>query len=229
MNRRTFLQRSSLIIPGMTVAGMLGAIPRKLVANNALPKSFSLSVVTDQPEKALALIQELLDQVKLPTKNMRYTEYVLHGDHVADIAYTRSGQLIDFRRENEFVCSELRTIASRLDLPRFCSNPVLAQFSSDAGVQKPSGILIFKDNELIIEKSFTAVTEAIHLEGVNGKVVLELNKDRSVRFAETSCAHKTCMTMGSISQAGQNLVCIPNQIAVTIAGTNISGVDSITF
>jgi hypothetical protein len=59
--------------------------------------------------------------------------------------------------------------------------------------------------------------------------VLELAKDHSVRFAEAACAHKTCMNMGRVSQAGQNLVCIPNRIAVTITGTSISGVDSITY
>ena len=229
MNRRTFLQRSSFIIPGLSVAGMLGTTPRKLFATNTFPESLSLSVVTDRPEKALALIQELLDQVKLPNKNIRYTEYVLHGNHMGDIAYTRSGQLIDFRKDNKPVCAELRRIAARLDLPRSCENPLLANFSCDEGVQKPAGIRVFKDNELIIEKSFPAQPETIHFDGVHGKVVLEVGKDNSVRFAETSCTHKTCMTMGPISQAGQNLVCIPNQIIATIAGTNMSGVDSITF
>ena len=229
MDRRTFLQRSSLILPGLSLAGMLGTTPRKLSASETIPMSFSLSVVTDRPEQALVLIQDLLNEVKLADKTIRYTEYVLHGTHVADIAYTRSGQLVDYRKDNSTVSAELRAIAARLDLPRTCEKPLLVHFSWDEGLQKPSGIRVFKENELIIEKSFPTYYEAIHLEGTNGKVVLELGKDHSVRFAETSCAHKTCMTMGAISQAGQNLVCIPNQIAVTIAGTNISAVDSMTF
>ena len=229
MDRRTFLHRSSLMIPGITLAGMLGVTPWNLVAASAIPKSFSLSVVTDQPEKALVMIQELLKKIKLPDKNIRYTEYMLHGNHIADIAFTRSGQLIDFRADNEKICSDLRNIAARLDMPHSCENPLMAHFSCDAGVQKPEGIRVFKDNQMIVEKSFPDRTERIHLDGSNGEVVLEVTKDHSVRFAKVSCAHKTCMTMGSISQAGQNLVCIPNRVAVTITGTNISGVDSTTF
>jgi hypothetical protein len=229
MDRRTFLQKASFILPGLSVTGMLGVTARKTHAAVISPNSLSLSVVTDMPDKALPLIQKLLDQSELPHKNIHYTEYVLHGSHLADIAYTRSGQLIDFRKTNQPFCVELNKIAARLDLPRSSENPLLAQFSCNVGVQKPSGIRVFKENELIIEKSFPEETEVIHLDGVHGKVVLELGKDKSVHIAETSCAHKTCMAMGSISQAGQNLVCIPNQIAVTLNGTNISDVDSITF
>jgi hypothetical protein len=229
MDRRTFLQRSSLILPGLSAAGLLGTAPSKLIAANALPASISLAVVTDQPDKTLALVQELLKQVELPEKNIRYTEYVLSGNHVADIAYTRSGRLIDFRKDNQPLSAQLRTIAARLDLPHHCENPLLTHFSINEGLQQPSGIRIFKDNQLIIEKSFPVKTETIDLDGTKGRVVLELGKDRSIRFVETSCAHKTCMSMGPINQAGQNLVCIPNRIAVTINGTNISAVDSITF
>ena len=229
MDRRTFLQRSALVIPGVTVAGILGATPRKLFAGTTLPKSFSLSIVSDKPEKAVAMIQQLLEQANLPNKNIRYTEYILHGSHVADIAYTQSGELIDFRKDNQPISSQLREIAASLNLPRTCENPVLAHFSCDEGIQKPSGIRVFKNNELIIEKSFPVHSEIIHLDGNDGRVVVEVGKDHSVRIAETSCTHKTCMNMGSISQAGQNLVCIPNQVAVTIAGTNLSGVDSISF
>jgi hypothetical protein len=229
MDRRTFLRQSSLMIPGISMAGMLGVTPGKSLAASAFSKSFSLSVVTDQPDKALVMVQELLKQIELPDKNIRYTEYILHGDHVADIAYTRSGQLINFYKDNEPVCTELRKIASRLDMPHSCENPLMAHFSCEAGVQKPTGIRVFKDNQMIIEKSFPNRTETIQLDAPKGKVVLELTKDHSVRFAEASCTHKTCMTMGPISQAGQNLVCIPNRVAVTITGTNLTGVDSVTF
>lgn len=229
MNRRTFLQNSSLIIPGISVAGMLGATPGKLFADSSNLQSFSLSIVSDQPDKANVMIQELLNRVKLPHKNIHYTEYILHGNHIADIAYTRSGQLINFHHQDGPVSNTLRKISARLNLPRSCENPVLAHFSCEQGIQKPTGIQIFKGNELIMEKAFPEKKEVLDLNGLKGKVTLEIAGDRSVRFIDTSCKHKTCLNMGAISQAGQNLVCIPNQIAVTIKGTNISGVDSVTF
>ena len=174
-------------------------------------------------------MQELFNQVKLQSKNIRYTDYQLQGKHIADIAFTRSGQLIDFRKKDGRLATKLRKIADQLDFPRVCYDPLLIHFLCEQGIQKPTGIQIYNSNKLILEKTFPTKTEIIHLEGLKGNVVLELAKDHSVRFVESSCKHKTCMTMGTINKAGQNLVCIPNQIAVTINGTNTSGADSITF
>ena len=229
MNRRLFLQKSTFFIPGLTVAGILGANPRKLLADSASPNSFSLSVVTDQSDKALVMLQDLLGKMKLRGKNIRYTEYILHGTHVADIAYTKTGKLIDYRCTDGQMSEGLRKIASELGLPRDCTNPVLAHFSCEEGMQKPTGIRVFKGDELVLEKPFPTDGEILELDGLKGKMSVEVTKDRSVRFVEASCHHKTCMKMGPISQAGQNLVCIPNQITVAIAGKDISGVDSISF
>ena len=183
----------------------------------------------DKQEKSLALLQELLNTINLPDKNIRYTECKLHGNHISDIAYTYSGRLIDFRESDLPLCAELRRITAKLNMPHSCENPTMAHLSYNEGIQKPNGIKIFRDNELISEKEFPADTEMIQINGVHGKVILEVNKNHTVRFTESSCTHKTCMTMGPINQAGQNLVCIPNRIVVTIDGKNISGVDSFTF
>lgn len=226
MDRRTFFQHSTSFIYGLTASGLIGT-SGKLFAESS-SQSFTLSVVTDHPDKALLQLQTLLNRSKLTNKHIHYTEYILHGNHISDIAYTRAGRLINFRKENQPLCAELRAIASRLELPRSCENPVLAHFSCDQGIRKPSGIRVFKNNEVIIEKPFPAHSESIDINGEKGRVVLELSQDHTLRFTETSCKHKTCMNMGPISQAGQNLVCIPNGISVTITGTDISGVDSIT-
>jgi len=228
MNRRSFLQKSSLILPGLGVSTLLG-IPGKLRAAQVNQESFSLSVVTDQPDKAISMIQVLLNRKYPGYKNINYSEYVLHGTHVADIVYIQDGQLIDFYRNNSPVNSVLGSIASDLSLPRSCENPVLCHFSISDGMQKPRGFRVFKDDALILEKAFPGKTETIILDGKKGRLVLEAAADHSVSFVETSCTHKTCMTMGKISQPGQNLVCVPNGISVTIAGQPVSGVDSITF
>ena len=227
MDRRTFFKNSSLFISGLSASGMIGSTGKLFAENSS--QSFTLSVITDHPDKAISYLQALLNQSKFSNKHIHYTEYVLHGNHISDIAYSRSGRLVDYRKESQVFCSELRHIASELELPRSCENPVLVQFSCDEGIKKPSGIRVFKNNEVIIEKPFPANSESIDINGEKGRVVLELSQDHTLRFAETSCKHKTCMNMGPINQAGQNLVCIPNRIAVTITGTDISGVDSITF
>ena len=229
MNRRTFLQKSSLIIPGLGAGALWAGLPGKLMAEEAKQASFSLSVVTDQPDKAIVMIQHLLSRIHQGQKNINYSEYVLHGTHVADIVYTQAGQLVDFYRKAGPVNAALRGIANELNLPKSCDNPVLCHFSISDGISKPKGFRIFRDNALIMEKAFPGKTETIIVDGIKGRLVLEAAADHTVSFVETSCTHKTCMSMGKISQPGQNLVCVPNGISVAIAGQRVSGVDSITF
>jgi hypothetical protein len=227
MDRRKFFQHSSYLFTGLTAFGIFGT-SRKIFAKN-LSRSFTISIVTDHPDKALTAIQTLLNKNKFRQQPIHYTEYMLHGKHISDIAYTNAGRLIDFRIEDQPLCVELRKIATGLELPRSCENPLLAHFSADIGIRKPSGIRISQNNEVIIERSFPVQTETIEISDEKGKVVLELSPNHNVRIIEASCKHKTCMKMGRISQAGQNLVCIPNRIDVTITGTDLSGVDSVTF
>lgn len=229
MNRRLFLQKSTLFIPGLTLSGIMGFNPRKIIASTTMSNSFSLSIMSDQPERALTLIQEHLTKTNLHGNNINYSEYILHGSHMADIALTHSGKLVDYHNTDGQMSEGLRKIANKLGLPRECDNPVLSHFSCEESLRKPTGIQVFKGNELIMEKPFAANDDVFELDGVKGKVCIELTKDRTVRFTETSCHHKTCLKMGTISQAGQNLICIPNQITVSIAGRDVSGVDSISF
>ena len=217
------------MIPGLGAGALLAASPGRLFAEQAGRGSFSLSVVTDQPDKAISLVQKFLKGMLKAQGNINYSEYILHGSHIADIVYTQSGQLVDFYRNKGSVNDALRSMADNLDLPRACSNPVLCHFSINKGMQKPKGFRVFKDNVLILEKTFPEKSETFVLNGVQGRFALEAAEDHSVRFVEASCRHKTCMSMGSISQAGQNLVCVPNRITVSISGTNLSNVDSITF
>jgi hypothetical protein len=226
MNRRRFLQKS-LILPGLGLSGLWA--PGKLLAENTARASLSLSVVSDHPQEAIAMIQALLGRSHNTQRNIQYTEYILSGRHMADIVYTQSGQLIDFYKQKDPFSVDLQRISKHLDLPHSCENPVLSHFSIGSGLQKPAGFRVFKDNTLIMEKTFNDKTESIVLDGAKGRIVLESGADHSVCFTEAACNHKTCISMGKIKQAGQNLVCVPNQITVSIAGRPVSGVDSITF
>jgi len=229
MDRRSFIRQSALIFPGLTATGVLGTTTRKLFAENSAAQPFSLSVVTDRPQRVLPFIQRLLEHVDLPEKNIRYTEYSLHGNHISDIVYARSGMLIDYHSGYDAVSAGIYEIAKRMDMPYACEAPLLAHFSCEEGIQKPAGIRIFRDNQLIVEKTFPDRSETIRIEGPQGPAVLKLGQSHTLRFLESPCRHKTCISSGSISQAGQSLVCIPNRITAVITGTDISGVDSRTY
>ena len=44
-------------------------------------------------------------------------------------------------------------------------------------------------------------------------------KDGKVRMTEADCPNRLCVRQGWISYAGQSIVCLPNELSVTIAGT----------
>ena len=52
-------------------------------------------------------------------------------------------------------------------------------------------------------------------------------KNGSVRMAETDCPNRQCERTGSISRAGQSIVCAPNGVTATITGGE-ADVDGIT-
>ncbi len=70
--------------------------------------------------------------------------------------------------------------------------------------------------------------ELYRIEGLKGHVDIRI-KNKSASIISATCKHKTCMNMEAISRPGENLVCIPNQINISIAGKSLLGVDSITF
>ncbi len=52
-------------------------------------------------------------------------------------------------------------------------------------------------------------------------------RNGSVRMAETDCPNRQCERTGSISRAGQSIVCAPNGVTATITGGE-ADVDGIT-
>ncbi len=52
-------------------------------------------------------------------------------------------------------------------------------------------------------------------------------KNGEVRFIDSPCPNKTCITDGRISHPGEFLACLPNCISVTITGKG--GVDDVSF
>lgn len=57
-------------------------------------------------------------------------------------------------------------------------------------------------------------------------LTLELSKE-GVRVVETSCPGEDCRHMGTISKAGQQIVCLPNRTVAALNGDN-SSYDAVT-
>ena len=54
----------------------------------------------------------------------------------------------------------------------------------------------------------------------NDKVNILSIRDGSVYMQAASCHNQQCVKQGSISQASQTIVCLPNQVFVNIEGTD---------
>lgn len=83
-------------------------------------------------------------------------------------------------------------------------------------------------NERVAQWVITEDAAPRRIESARGFVDIAV-RDRAVRITAASCKHKTCMNLGAIRRPGERLVCIPNQIAVTIEGRHAHGVDGITY
>ena len=228
MKRREFLKYSSLILPATAAVGMVNPFTKKVFAANRNNDSFSLSVITDQPSRTIHMIEQAIKNSEFGKNDLQFTEYKLKGRHVGDIAYVKSQSLIDYHEDEDKFSQLLSDSANSLSLPRVIEDPILLRFSSQQNLLQPGGVNIFRGDTLIKQLSLHNDLNIYRVEGVKGHVDIRI-KNKSVNIISATCKHRTCMNMESISKAGENLICIPNQINITIAGKSSSGVDSVTF
>lgn len=87
-------------------------------------------------------------------------------------------------------------------------------------IGQESKIQIFQDGSLIEERSLNT-KETIYVNGTyKNTIVID---DGKVAITESNCPGEDCVHSGWISQAGRNIICLPNRVEVRIVGTD--GVD----
>lgn len=227
MNRREFLKTSSLFLSGTLIAGS-GIFNKKAFAEIAGNTVFSLDVVTDKPELAIQKIDRLLKSSSLKNHRIDFAQYQLAGNYTGDIAFVKSGQLIDFYQEDDRLSKRLRETAKALSLPRSFENPSLLRFFSGSRGATSKTVDILRGDILIDQLSIKDDISAYRAVGEKGHIDVAV-KNGSAKIVAASCKHKTCMQLGAINRPGQSLVCIPNRLRVVIEGENNFGVDGITF
>jgi hypothetical protein len=50
----------------------------------------------------------------------------------------------------------------------------------------------------------------------------------SISIVSSPCPHKTCVAMGAIDGPNEAIVCVPNQVVVTIPGAGRGATDAVT-
>lgn len=83
-------------------------------------------------------------------------------------------------------------------------------------------VQVIRDGEVLLSRSLKELTGPVEIpvEGDYG-LVLELSEN-SVRVKETACPGQDCRHMGAITKAGQQIVCLPNRLVVTLQGDDPS-------
>ena len=228
MKRRDFLKYSSLILPATAVTGIINPFNKKIFAAVKKGDSFSLSVITNQPSRTIHLIEQAIKNSEFGTSTLQFTEYQLEGSHIGDIAYVKSQKLINYHKGSDKFSMLLEESANSLSLPKILENPTLLRFSSQQNSAEPAGLNIFRGEALFKQLPLDKEIDHFRVEGLKGHVEIRI-KNKSASIVSATCKHKTCMNMEPISKPGENLICVPNQINISIAGKSALGVDSITF
>ena len=75
---------------------------------------------------------------------------------------------------------------------------------------------IYKRNEILATYSLNQkITKIIN--GAKGETKINIDNGK-VRFSSAPCAKKYCIHQGWINKANQTIICIPNQISISIVG-----------
>lgn len=227
MERRNFLKLAAS--GAVAVTALKGSLlqPRGLMAAMQNLGSLSLSVLTDQPDIAIARFERLFNQFDLNTRTLTFEDFIVPGVQTGDIALVRNNTLVDFRKSQDDFSRKVLQIAREIKVPREMRDPVLLKFTTPDS-QKATTINVYHRQALVKQFDITDRMDGEEIHGTKGALFLTLNH-RHARIVDASCKHKTCINMGSINKPGQNLVCIPNELRIAIAGENKLGIDGVVF
>ncbi|MFQ5772471.1 MAG: NusG domain II-containing protein [bacterium] len=229
MDRRKFIKQCTFFVSGVTVFRSTGFLSDYLYANNKLMDNFSLNLITNSPDKAIAMVGDLIKQSNLKDKNVKFIEYPISGTHVGDIVLIRNNNLVDFRNANDNLTKNVLKLSKELGLPKNLENPVFLKFYTENDkLLTPKRVNIFYKNILIKQFDVDENMDSFDIQGAKGNVTISV-KNKTVKINFSSCKHKTCVKMGSITKPGQNLVCIPNQIRIAIEGENEFNIDTLAY
>lgn len=88
-------------------------------------------------------------------------------------------------------------------------------------------VQVMQDGKVLLSRPLSEIGEPVLFE-IDGEfpLVLELSK-QGVQVAETSCPGEDCLHTGTITDAGRQVICLPNRLIVTLQGAD-PGYDAVT-
>ncbi len=213
MNRRDFFKKSSIALSTIAIAGGAAGKLNKLIAAEPEKEHFTFSIITDKPVKAIKLAEEFFRANYLENLPVKFSQSVVTDELYGDLVFVHKGKLVNYRRGNARINTNLREIANSLGLPKKVSNPTRIRFYTADERYPAKQFLIYHKGVLSKTISSEGDTFNINMHGSKGNVVLGFENNK-VSIVRSSCAHKNCVSAGSISLSGESLVCIPNEILI---------------
>ncbi|NNE69459.1 MAG: hypothetical protein HKN29_03740 [Rhodothermales bacterium] len=218
MDRRQFLRT----MPFAATGPWLPALARE--ARNTF---LAVRVLTDRPRLASREATRALERAFGSLGVVSADMYPVPGTHTADATISLPDRLVS-PAEPGPEADALRMLTRRLDLPRQVSNPVLLTLRIGAPQLPPTQLIArvkasgSQDStiDLSVDQS------GLKVESPHGHVSLEV-RGGAVRVRESSCRHRTCESLGWASRPGDELICIPSRIRVSIPGSSDSGIDAL--
>ncbi len=95
-------------------------------------------------------------------------------------------------------------------------------------VSSEASTALIKVGDRPVQRVSLRIDKIINVEAEKGRVAIEV-KDGRVRAVESSCLQKICVNTGWINRPGQNIICLPNKVLVTIEGKESSKVDAVSY
>ncbi|MCK4591082.1 MAG: NusG domain II-containing protein [Candidatus Latescibacteria bacterium] len=92
-----------------------------------------------------------------------------------------------------------------------------ASFWVIPGVGKQGRIVLVEQNSKLVKELPLDKETIVEVEGPLGTTVVKVESGK-VRIVSSPCPRKLCVRMGSISKAGEIVVCVPNKVVVRIKG-----------
>lgn len=145
-----------------------------------------------------------------------FSQSVLIGQYKADIACVLDNKLLNFYQSDMSLADDLRKVVKKLRFPRNIENPILLSFRSATYYPKSKYANVFVNNEL---KKKINLNENISSERVKtnkGELYLRVENGKA-KAVESSCKYKTCVKQGEIEHCGDNIICIPNGVRISIS------------
>lgn len=88
---------------------------------------------------------------------------------------------------------------------------------------------IVLNHELVTELRLSELTGPITLDvpGVQYPVTVEADTNR-IRISHSDCPGQDCVRTGWVSRSGGQIVCLPNRLVISVAGSGSPEVDAVT-